>query len=79
MYNQIDAASIAVKTYWLAVAVRGIAKKGLGAKFKVNLKFIPLNQFLEQEQLETIDPNKLVQVVDCIGTTRATIPQINNQ
>ena len=55
-----------------------ISKKGVGAKFKVNLKFTPLNQFLEQEQLETIDPNKLVQVVDCIGTTRATIPQINN-
>jgi hypothetical protein len=24
-------------------------------------------------KLQTIDPNKLVQVVDCVGTSRATI------
>ena len=41
---------------------------GLGAEFRVNLKFIPLNQFLKDQKLleSQIDPNKLVQVIDCI-------------
>lgn len=46
---------------------------GLGAQFRTRLRFIPLNQFLRDTQLQTIDPNKLVQIVDCVGTTRATI------
>lgn len=44
---------------------------GVGAEFRVNLKFIPLNDFLEdQRQKElgfVIDPNKLVQVIDCVS------------
>lgn len=49
------------------------SETGLGAEFRVRLKFIPLGKFLQDTQLQTIDPNKLVQVVDCVGTTRATI------
>jgi len=46
---------------------------GLGAEFRTRLRFIPINQFLRDMRLQTVDPNKLVQVVDCVGTTRATI------
>lgn len=49
------------------------SSNGLGAEFRVRLKFIPLNEFLRNTKIQTIDPNKLVQVVDCVGTTRATI------
>ncbi len=42
------------------------SKTGVGADFRANLKFIPLDQFLEDQNLQTIDPNKLVQVVDCV-------------
>ena len=41
------------------------SKTGAGADFRANLKFIPVSQFLEDQSLQTIDPNKLVQVVDC--------------
>jgi len=42
---------------------------GLGAEFRVNLKFIPLNEFLQDQNLleSQIDPDKLVQVVDCVS------------
>ena len=40
---------------------------GVGAEFRVNLGFIPLNKFLSDNQLQVIDPNKLVRIVDCIG------------
>ena len=40
---------------------------GLGAQFRVNLRFIPINEFLENEKNLVVDPNKLVQVVDCVG------------
>lgn len=33
MYERVDAASASIKTYWLAVAVRGIAKKGIRDKY----------------------------------------------
>ena len=39
---------------------------GAGAKFRPKLKFIPINQFLLEQELQVIDPNKLVQVVDCV-------------
>ena len=42
------------------------SKTGVGADFRTNLKFIPLEQFLEDQNLEALDPNKLVQVVDCV-------------
>ena len=42
--------------------------QGVGAAFRTKMKFIPLNQFLEdQKMLESeLDPNKLVQVIDCV-------------
>ena len=40
---------------------------GVGAKFRSILKFIPLNKFLAQEELESINPEKLVQVIDCVS------------
>ena len=48
---------------------------GLGARFRVNLKFTPLNDFIKTGQV--IDPNKLVQVIDCIGNTRPNIGYVN--
>jgi len=41
---------------------------GIGAKFRVNLKFTPIGQFITEKQLElsSISPQKLVQVIDCI-------------
>ena len=42
------------------------SKNGVGAKFLVNLKFTPLNQFLAEQEIESVDPTKLVQVIDCI-------------
>ena len=41
--------------------------QGVGAKFRPRLKFIPLNQFLLEQELQVIDPNKLVQIVDCVS------------
>ena len=43
--------------------------------FRVNLKFTPLNEFLKTGQV--VDPNKLVQVIDCIGNTRPNIGYVN--
>ena len=40
---------------------------GVGAEFRIKLRFIPVNEFLRDNQLQVIDPNKLVRVVDCIG------------
>ena len=45
------------------------SETGVGAKFRANLNFTPLNRFLEIEKLQVIDPNKLVKVIDCIGNT----------
>ena len=41
---------------------------GVGARFRVNLKFTPIGQFIAEKQLElsAISPQKLVQVIDCI-------------
>ena len=41
---------------------------GVGARFRVNLKFTPIGQFIAEKQLElsAIGPQKLVQVIDCI-------------
>jgi hypothetical protein len=41
---------------------------GVGARFRVNLKFTPIGQFITEKQLElaSISPQKLVQVIDCI-------------
>jgi len=39
---------------------------GVGARFRVNLKFTPIGQFIAEKQLESISPQKLVQVIDCI-------------
>ena len=41
--------------------------QGVGARFRPRLKFIPLNQFLLEQELQVIDPNKLVQIVDCVS------------
>ena len=49
--------------------------EGLGARFRVNLKFTPLNEFIKTGQV--VDPNKLVQVIDCIGNTRPNIGYVN--
>jgi len=46
--------------------VRINSREGLGARFRPRLKFIPLNQFLLEQELQVIDPTKLVQVVDCV-------------
>ena len=43
------------------------SRTGAGADFRARLKFIPLNEFLEDQNLQTVDPNKLVQVVDCVS------------
>ena len=43
------------------------SRTGLGAEFRPRLKFIPLDDFLEDQNLQTVDPNKLVQVVDCVS------------
>ena len=42
------------------------SQQGVGARFRPKLKFIPVNEFLLQQELQVIDPNKLVQVVDCV-------------
>jgi hypothetical protein len=42
------------------------SKNGVGAKFLTQLKFTPLDQFLAEEELQTLDPTKLVQVIDCV-------------
>jgi len=42
------------------------SQQGVGARFRPKLKFIPVNEFLIQQELQVIDPNKLVQVVDCV-------------
>ena len=39
---------------------------GVGARFRLNLKFTPIGQFIAEKQLESISPQKLVQVIDCI-------------
>jgi len=41
---------------------------GVGARFRLNLKFTPIGQFITEKQLElsAIGPQKLVQVIDCI-------------
>ena len=41
------------------------SKTGAGAEFRSKLKFIPVSQLLEDQDLQTVDPNKLVQVIDC--------------
>lgn len=46
--------------------IRINSKEGLGAQFRTRLKFIPLNKFLADQQLKTVDPAKLVQVIDCV-------------
>ena len=42
------------------------SKNGVGAKSLAQLNFIPLDQFLIQQQVESVDPTKLVQVIDCV-------------
>ena len=42
------------------------SKDGVGAKFLTTLKFKPLSQFLAEQQLKSIDPTKIVQVIDCV-------------
>lgn len=42
------------------------SKNGVGAKSLAQLNFIPLDQFLVQQQIESVDPTKLVQVIDCV-------------
>jgi hypothetical protein len=42
-------------------------REGLGAKFRVNLDFIPLDQFLKENNLKSIDPAKLVRIIDCVS------------
>lgn len=39
---------------------------GVGAKFLPQLQFIPLDQFLAEQDLESVDPGKLVQIIDCV-------------
>ena len=39
---------------------------GVGAKFRVELKFTPLDQFLEENNLKEIDQNQIVRIIDCI-------------
>jgi len=53
------------------------SKSGAGAEFRARLKFIPLNIFLENENDKLVDPNKLVQVIDCVGKTRPNIGYVN--
>lgn len=40
---------------------------GVGAKFLTTLKFTPLPKFLAEQQLSSIDPTKIVQVIDCVS------------
>ena len=49
--------------------IRINSQQGVGAEFRTRLNFIPLNQFVEDKKLEmeSIDPNKLVRVIDCVG------------
>mgnify|MGYP001255625101 FL=1 len=54
-----------------------ISKSGAGAEFRARLKFIPLNIFLKNENDKLVDPNKLVQVIDCVGKTRPNIGYVN--
>jgi hypothetical protein len=42
------------------------SKNGVGAKFLTQLKFTPLDQFLIEQELEALDPTKLVKVIDCV-------------
>lgn len=39
---------------------------GVGARFLATLDFIPLDKFLSDQALESLDPTKLVKVIDCI-------------
>jgi phosphatidylethanolamine-binding protein (PEBP) family uncharacterized protein len=39
---------------------------GVGAKFRVDLDFLPLDQFLEENKLKEIDQDQIVQIIDCI-------------
>lgn len=39
---------------------------GVGAKFRVELDFVPLDQFLEENKLKEVDQNQIVQIIDCI-------------
>lgn len=41
------------------------SREGIGAQFRVKLNFIPINQFIQEQQVE-VDPNKLVQIIDCV-------------
>jgi len=56
------------------------SKSGAGAAFRTRLKFIPLDEFedLENGKL-SVDPNKLVQVIDCVGKTRPVVGYINGE
>ena len=49
--------------------IRINSQQGVGAEFRTRLNFIPLNQFVEDKKLEveSIDPSKLVRVIDCVG------------
>ena len=42
------------------------SKNGVGAKVLTQLQFTPLDQFLKEQELETLDSTKLVQVIDCV-------------
>lgn len=52
---------------------------GAGAEFRSRLKFIPLNDFLSEQDMQVVDPNKLVQVIDCVGKTRPNIGYVNGE
>jgi hypothetical protein len=41
------------------------SREGIGAQFRVKLDFIPINQFIQEQKVE-VDPNKLVQIIDCV-------------
>lgn len=41
------------------------SREGIGAQFRVKLDFIPINQFIAEQEV-AVDPNKLVQIVDCV-------------
>ena len=55
------------------------SKTGAGAKFRSRLKFISLDEFEELENEKLIDPNKLVQIIDCVGKTRPVVGYINGK
>ena len=44
------------------------SKQGVGVQFRTKLKFIPISEFLKDQEMEIsqLDPNKLVQVIDCV-------------